>query len=88
MALGIIKSDTTTRWEILLTQGDLPPDEINNWNDNTWIIGHLRQLADKIEKENPRIINVGLYTDCQYKSPRLYLEFYERKSGKKLQDKE
>lgn len=79
MALGITKQEIMTKWEIPLMAGDLPPDKINNWNDNSWLIEHLRQLADKIEKENPKIINIGFSTDCQYKSPRLYLEFYERK---------
>ena len=79
MALGITKSDTMTKWEIPLMQGDLPPDNINNWDDNSWMVEHLRQLADKIEKENPRIINIGLRTDCQYKSPQLFVEVYERR---------
>lgn len=79
MGLTISKSNTLTNWEIPLVQGDLPPDKINDWDDNSWIIEHLRQLADKIEKENPRIINIGLRTDCQYKSPRLYIELYERR---------
>jgi len=78
MALGIIKSDTMTKWEIPLMKGDLP-DNINDWDDNSWMVEHLRQLADKIEKENPRIINIGLKTDCQYKSPQLYVELYERR---------
>ncbi len=75
MGLSIEKSKVFTKWEIPLMQGDLPPDNINNWKDNSWIVEHLRQLADKIEKENPRIINIGFNTDCQYKSPKLYIEF-------------
>jgi len=80
MALGITKSETMTKWEIPLEQGDLPEaGEINDWDDNSWLVAHLRQLADEIEKENPRILNIGLRTDCQYKSPKLYIEFYERR---------
>lgn len=79
MGLSITKSTTLTKWEIPLMKGDLPPIDINNWEDNSWIIEHLRQLADKIEAESPRIINIGLKTDCQYKSPKLYLELYEKK---------
>ena len=77
MALGITKVGEMVRWEIPLMQGDLPPVFNNDWTDNTWIVDHLRMLANKIESNNPRIHNIGLMTDCQYKSPRLYIEFYE-----------
>jgi hypothetical protein len=79
MALGITKSDVLTKWEIPLMAGDLPPDRINDWTDNSWMVEHLRQLADKIEKENPRIVFIGLSTDCQYKCPKLYVELFESK---------
>jgi len=78
MGLSIEKTNTLTKWEIPLQKGDLPPVEINDWNDNSWLVEHLRQLADKIESENPRIINIGMRTDCQYKAPKLYIELYER----------
>ena len=78
MGLSIEKTSTLTKWEIPLQKGDLP-NKINYWNDNSWIIEHLRQLADKIESDNPRIINIGMRTDCQYKTPKLYVELYERK---------
>lgn len=78
MALSIEKSTTLTRWEIPLQKGDLSPTQINDWDDNSWLVEHLRQLADKIEQENPRVINIGLRTDCQYKCPKLYLELFER----------
>jgi len=79
MALGITKTDILTKWEIPLMKGDLPPDDINDWDDNSWIVEHLRHLANKIEEENPRIINIGLRTDCQYKSPQLYVEVFNRR---------
>jgi hypothetical protein len=79
MALGITKSDVLTKWEIPLMEGDLPPDRINDWTDNSWIVEHLRHLADKIEKENPRIVFIGLSTDRQYKCPKLYVELFESK---------
>lgn len=78
MGLGITQDKHLIKWEIPLMQGDLPPDMINDWNDNSWMIEHLRQLANKIEKENPRIISIGLRTDPQYKAPLLYVELYER----------
>ncbi len=78
MGLGITKEGVYTKWEIPLMQGDLPPDNINDWSDNSWLVEHLRQLADKIENEKPRIINIGFRTDCQYKAPQLYLELFER----------
>lgn len=79
MALSIVESETLSKWEIPLQKGDLPPTEINDWDDNSWMVEHLRQLADKIEKENPRIINIGVRTNCQYKCPDLYIEFYKRR---------
>jgi hypothetical protein len=79
MGLAIINSETLITWEIPLVYGDLPPDNINEWDDNSWMVEHLRQLADKIEKENPRIINIGLRMNCQYKCPNLYIELYERR---------
>lgn len=79
MGLAITKTSTVTIWEIPLQQGDLSPGYINNWEDNSWLIEHLRQLADKIEEEDPRILKIGLRTDCQYKCPNLYLELFEQK---------
>jgi len=78
MGLSIQKTSSLTKWEIPLQHGDLPPDQINDWKDNSWLVEHLRQLADKIESEQPRIINIGMRTDCQYKCLQLYLELYER----------
>lgn len=78
MGLGINKTDTSTIWEIPLQKGDLPSD-INDWDDNSWMVEHLRQLADKIESENPRILNIGVRINCQYKTPMLYIEAYERR---------
>jgi hypothetical protein len=78
MGLSIEKTTTLIKWSIPLQKGDLPPTEINDWDDNSWLVEHLRQLADKIETENPRIINIGMETDCQYKCPKLYLKLYER----------
>jgi len=79
MALSIETTDTLTIWEIPLMHGDLPPIHINDWDDNSWIVEHLKQLASKIEEENPKIINIGLRINSQYKSPMLYVELYERR---------
>lgn len=78
MGLGITKEGVYTKWEIPLMQGDLPHSNINDWSDNSWLVEHLRQLADKIENENPRIINIGLRINNQYKSPELYVELFDR----------
>ncbi len=79
MSISIKNSTTSTKWEVALQKGDLPSaGEINDCDDNSWLISSLRQLADKIESENPRIINIGLSTDSQYKCPNLYLELFER----------
>ncbi len=76
MGLGILKEGVFTTWEIPLIKGQLSDDTVDHWEDNTWIISHLRQLADQIEIENPRIINIGLVTDGVYNSPMLFIQFY------------
>jgi len=79
MGLSIEKTSTLTTWEIPLQTGDLAPIDINDWDDNSWMVEHLRQLADKIESENPRIINIGMRINCQYKTPILRVDLYERR---------
>ncbi len=78
MGIGITKDNVYTKWEIPLVQGELSRDDINDWSDNSWIVEHLRQLANKIERENPKIINIGLRTDYHYKAPQLCLDVIER----------
>ena len=73
MGLSITKSTTLTSWAIPLTTSS---DE--KWEDNTWIIEHLRHLANKIEEENPQIYSIGIKSDAQYKSQNLVLELFER----------
>lgn len=79
MALGIEKDNVYTTWTIPLQPGDLPGEDIQNWKDNSWIVEHLRQLANKIEQEQPRIYSIGLTTDCQYKTPTLQMRLFEKK---------
>lgn len=74
MALGIRKGKVTTIWEIPLVQGD---GTSNDWKDNTWIVEHLRQLADKIEEDNPSLYSISLNTGVQH-GPMLQLELFER----------
>lgn len=71
MAIGITKNGTLTVWEVPLQQGEMG-------KDNEWLVSHLRQLANKIETENPNIINIGLKVNNFYKSPELFMEFYEK----------
>ena len=35
MGLSIEYSETSIRWEIPLQRGDLPPININDWDDNS-----------------------------------------------------
>ncbi len=87
MGLSITKGTVYTKLEIPLQKGDLingssdklSASEINKWEDNGWLIDHLRHLADYLEETNPRIINIGLKMDCDYKSPKLYVECFERR---------
>lgn len=61
MALGIESNNTMEIWTIPMKGwGD------NEWQDNTWLVDHLRQLADKIEKEKPRLYAAGFEADIQY----------------------
>lgn len=72
MALGITKTKSLTIWELpLVGYGD------DTWKDNTWIAEHLHQLANKIEKENPKIYSIGIKYVSQYKSPTLVVELFE-----------
>jgi len=75
MALSIERSTTLKKMGDSFTKRRFAA---NRNKHNSWLVEHLRQLADKIEEENPRAINIGLRTDCQYKCPKLYLELYER----------
>ena len=68
LPLGILSlaSNLSKEYDIKLLD---PPSE--GWT--------IEETISQIEKENPRILNIGLRTDCQYKSPKLYIEFYERR---------
>lgn len=55
MGLGITKSNRSIRYEMPFFSGrDLSRE------DNTWIVEHLRQLADEIEESDTRIISVSI----------------------------
>ena len=73
MGIGIVKENTITKYEI-------PLRSINdhNWDDNSWIIGHLRQLADTIEKNNFDIYSIGIEMNHQYNAPTLIIKGRER----------
>lgn len=61
MGLGIEKSGIYTTYSIPFFSGDDA-----NWEDNTWLVQHLRQLAGKIEEMKPRIVSVGLHQLAGY----------------------
>lgn len=42
-----------------------------NWRDNTWLVEHLRHLADTIERDDLDIYSVSVTFDRQYKAPNL-----------------
>jgi hypothetical protein len=72
MALGVDNlSEHSAIWNIPF----LGINEIDNKN-NKWLIDHLRQLANKIERENPEIIKIMLEYDKQYKVVFLKMEVY------------
>ena len=74
MALSIEHEPTLDKWSIpLFGQRD------EEWKDNTWIVGHLRQLADKIEEEEPKIYTVSIELDAQYKIPFLTIRSFKKR---------
>ncbi len=79
MALSKSKGPVYTTYNIPLVGS-----KDSRWVDNTWIVEHLRQLADTIEEEQPRIYRVGIDMDAQYKSPALFLECFESREYEKI----
>ena len=61
MALGKEKRSIYEVWSIPFFAGQ---DE--NWEDNSWLVEHLRQLANEIEEKNPRIMEIGVRQPCRY----------------------
>ena len=73
MAIGIDRGSVFDIWDIpLIGGGD------NAWSDNSWIVEHLRGLADKIEKESPNIYHIGIGTDKGYRVPMLSLKVFAK----------
>ena len=75
MALSITKEGTfDVVYSIPLVSGN-----DSKWEDNTWLVDHLRHLADKIEEEQVNVYSMGVEMDAQYKSPRLVLKGWKKK---------
>jgi hypothetical protein len=74
MGLGIHSDGIHTVYEIPLNSGH---DE--KWNDRSWLIEHLRQLADKLEETKFEVYVVGIEMDAQYKTPKLFIKGWEHK---------
>lgn len=72
MGLGIEQINNMEEWSIPLMSTLNDPD----WIDNSWMVEHLRQLADKIEQEKPRIYSISLTLDVNYKCPNLILKSF------------
>jgi hypothetical protein len=79
MALSKSKGPVYTKYNIPLFGS-----KDSRWVDNTWIVEHLRQLANTIEEEQPNIYRVGIDMDAQYKSPALFLECFESRESEKI----
>lgn len=78
MGLGITIGDCMTEFSVPLRH----MDDVE-MRDNSWLVEHLRQLADKIEQTNPKIYKVGIEHNVQY-GPALYVEcFTSSVEGKK-----
>jgi hypothetical protein len=74
MALGIHNDGIHTVYEIPLNSLH---DE--KWQDRSWIVEHLRQLADKLEETKFEIYSVGMEMNQQYKTPTLVIKGWEHK---------
>lgn len=73
MGLGIHKDSSMTVYTIPLMGGG---DE--KWEDNTWIVEHLRQLACKIEESRMKIISIGSETiNASEPIPELIVKGFE-----------
>ena len=75
MGLGIHKERHLTVYSAPLRGMD-----DHNWNDNTWICEHLRQLANKIEETDIDIYSMGIEMNHQYNAPYLVIKGWERKN--------
>lgn len=80
MALGIHKNGSMVVYELPLFGSDDA-----EWKDNTWICEHLRQLANKIEDTDFKIISIGVQTkNLGYTTyPELLVQGYEHKNKSK-----
>lgn len=77
MGIGIVKENSMTIYEIpLRSMND------RHWNDNSWIVEHLHQLAKTIEENNFDIYSIGLEMNHQYNAPTLVIKGQERKDEK------
>lgn len=73
MALGITNDGTMTVYTIPLMGGDDP-----DWQDNSWLIEHLHQLAQHIEESRMKIISIGTETvNATGAIPKLVVKGYE-----------
>lgn len=78
MALSKEKGTVLNKYSIPMVGG-----KDSRWADNSWLVEHLRHLADTIEKEQPKIYRVGIEMDAQYKVPALMLEYFESREEEK-----
>jgi len=61
MALSIESNNIFETWSIPLASNTDP-----QWKDNSWLVEHLRQLADKIENVDPQIYTFSIEASSQY----------------------
>lgn len=79
MALSREKNSVYTKLSIPLMGG-----YDKNWNDNSWIVEHLRHLADTIEDEQLKIMDIGIEMGVAYKIPNLYVKAFETRDSEKM----
>jgi len=80
MALGIKKNNGDVTYDIpLVGMKD------GNWEDNSWMVEHLRHLADKIEESQIKIHHVGIEVGPNYKIPNLVVKGYDRRKEERME---
>lgn len=73
MAIGIISKRDEEQWQVPLIRGTHPAKS-EDISDNEYIVEHLRHLANKIEREQPKIRSISLIVHLGLETTELNLD--------------
>lgn len=74
MGLELEKNNGLTTYTVPLFS-----KEDKNWEDNTWLVEHLRVLANKIEERNIKVSDIGIEMSSKHKNPSIVVKGIEPK---------